>query len=258
MTFGPGDPYDQRNDPAYFGGAQFGHSQQPHGQASPLYVQQFSQAPNDYLVWAILTTIFCCLPLGIVSIVKAKSVSKRWAVGDQEGAFIAAAEAKRFALWSAISSVAVALITMAVTAALGFGYFFTSPAAPLTYDQPPATYSTYNSYEPAAPSESPDQPIPLPSPTQDIPGADGICVLNAGTETGLTTKYVNLLRDGGYETTETGNLATASITENTVFYDVGLQVHNAARMAVIVGGQLVERPDTFTKCPRMITVVVVN
>jgi hypothetical protein len=28
------------------------------------------QAPNNYLVWSILVTLFCCLPLGIVAIIK--------------------------------------------------------------------------------------------------------------------------------------------------------------------------------------------
>jgi uncharacterized protein YqgC (DUF456 family) len=44
-----------------------------------------------------LTTLFCCLPLGIVSIVKASQVSGLWASD----------EAKKWAMWSAIAGVVV-------------------------------------------------------------------------------------------------------------------------------------------------------
>ena len=39
--------------------------------------------PDNYLVWAILSTVFCCLPLGIVAIVKASKVDALWAQGLQ-------------------------------------------------------------------------------------------------------------------------------------------------------------------------------
>ena len=42
--------------------------------------------PPNYLVWAILTTIFCCLPFGIVSIVFAAQVNGKYAGGDYAGA----------------------------------------------------------------------------------------------------------------------------------------------------------------------------
>ncbi len=52
--------------------------------------------PN-YLVQAILTTLFCCLPLGIVSIVYASQVNTKLGAGDVAGAQEASANAKRFA-----------------------------------------------------------------------------------------------------------------------------------------------------------------
>ena len=39
------------------------------------------QVPNN-LVWAILSTLFCCLPAGIVSIVYAAQVNGKLAAGD--------------------------------------------------------------------------------------------------------------------------------------------------------------------------------
>ncbi|OIP29901.1 MAG: hypothetical protein AUK47_26490 [Deltaproteobacteria bacterium CG2_30_63_29] len=55
--------------------------------------------PN-YLVQAILTTLFCCLPLGIVGIVYAAQVNGKNGAGDVEGAMAASQNAK---LWSSIS-----------------------------------------------------------------------------------------------------------------------------------------------------------
>ena len=58
--------------------------------------------PNN-LVWAILTTLFCCLPLGIVSIVYATQVDGKRAAGDVAGAREAARKASMWALWSALA-----------------------------------------------------------------------------------------------------------------------------------------------------------
>lgn len=44
-----------------------------------------AQIPN-HLVWAILATLFCCLPGGIVSIVYAAQVNGKIAAGDLAGA----------------------------------------------------------------------------------------------------------------------------------------------------------------------------
>lgn len=58
--------------------------------------------PN-YLVWAILTTLFCCLPLGIVSIVYAAQVDGKRAAGDLPGAHKSSHNAKMWAIYSAIA-----------------------------------------------------------------------------------------------------------------------------------------------------------
>jgi len=50
--------------------------------------------PDNYLVWSILATLFCCIPFGIVSIVYATQVDSKYAVGDYPGAGAAAAKAK--------------------------------------------------------------------------------------------------------------------------------------------------------------------
>ena len=55
--------------------------------------------PN-YLVWAILATLFCCLPFGIVAIVYAAKVDGMLAGGDYHGAVEASNKAK---MWSWVS-----------------------------------------------------------------------------------------------------------------------------------------------------------
>ena len=63
--------------------------------------------PPNYLVWAILSTIFCCLPFGIASIVFAAQVNGKWNSGDRAGAQDSSAKAKRFAISAAVVGVVV-------------------------------------------------------------------------------------------------------------------------------------------------------
>ena len=87
--------------------------------------------PNSNLIWAILCTFFCCLPLGIVSIVYSTKVDSRWDAGDYAGAYSAAKKAKKWALCGAISSVAVSLISLLV---YGVIFFFILKGTTDSYD----------------------------------------------------------------------------------------------------------------------------
>ena len=78
--------------------------------------------PPNYLVWAILTTIFCCLPLGIASIVFSTQVNSKWALGDVGGAQDASGKAKRFAIWAAIAWAVIAVL-YGILIAVGFANF---------------------------------------------------------------------------------------------------------------------------------------
>ena len=69
------------------------------------------EVPN-HLVWAILVTIFCCLPFGIVSIVYAAQVNGLVAAGDVSAARQASENAK---MWAWIS-LAIGLVSFG-----GFG-----------------------------------------------------------------------------------------------------------------------------------------
>ena len=51
---------------------------------------------QNYLIPAILATIFCCLPLGVVSIIFATQVNSKLAAGDTAGAMESSRKAKMF------------------------------------------------------------------------------------------------------------------------------------------------------------------
>lgn len=81
-------------------------NQQPY-QQQPYYQPHYVQGPpppkpNNHLAWAILSTIFCCLPLGIVSIVYSSKVDGLYNSGDYVGAYNAANKAQNYALWGTI------------------------------------------------------------------------------------------------------------------------------------------------------------
>lgn len=62
-----------------------------------------AKCPPTYLVWAILSTLCCCLPFGIAAIVYASNVKTKFNGGDIEGAM---KYSERAALWVIISFVA--------------------------------------------------------------------------------------------------------------------------------------------------------
>lgn len=70
--------------------------------------------PNNHLALAIITTILCCLPTGIVSIVYATQVNSKFNIGDYEGAERASKNAKTWWIVSAITGILVLAIYFGV------------------------------------------------------------------------------------------------------------------------------------------------
>lgn len=64
---------------------------------------------DNYLVPAILVTLCCCLPGGVVAIVYAAQVNSKLAAGDVEGARNAARNAKMWSWISAGAGLAIAI-----------------------------------------------------------------------------------------------------------------------------------------------------
>ncbi len=105
--------YDQQAYGGAYGQPQY-NQQQPYGYAQPGpygYAQTPAGPPPDNnLVWAILSTVLCCLPLGIVSIVFSTQVNSKWALGDVQGAHEAANKAKKWAIASAVVSLVLVVL----------------------------------------------------------------------------------------------------------------------------------------------------
>ena len=75
--------------------------------------------PDNKLVWSILVTLFCCLPFGIVAIIKSAEVNSKWSAGDVAGANQSAADAGKWIKWSVIAGVLVAVIYLVFVVLLG-------------------------------------------------------------------------------------------------------------------------------------------
>ncbi|XP_072176559.1 uncharacterized protein [Diadema setosum] len=77
---------------------------QPHvyvqapGQQMITHVTTAVIPPSDYFGLALFVTICCCLPLGIVGLVKSSEVKNRAAMGDAAGAQRASHEAHRYSM----------------------------------------------------------------------------------------------------------------------------------------------------------------
>ncbi len=97
------------------GGYQPGGYQQGGYQPGP--VPNTPYKPESGLVWGILTTLFCCLPFGIVSIVYASKVDSLWYMGNYEGAMDSARKAKNWAMWAAIIGGVFLLLYIGLVAA---------------------------------------------------------------------------------------------------------------------------------------------
>lgn len=77
--------------------------------------------PN-YLVHAILVTLFCCIPFGIVAIVYAAQVNGKLAAGDYAGAVAASNSAKTWS-WASFlcGAIPIVLYMLAICAGAALG-----------------------------------------------------------------------------------------------------------------------------------------
>ena len=79
---------------------------QPEGDPEP--------CPPTNLVWAIITTVLCCLPAGIVAIIYAMKVTSKYREGDIEGA----KRASEVGAWWCIVSIILGILSMPLVSLL--------------------------------------------------------------------------------------------------------------------------------------------
>jgi hypothetical protein len=93
------------------------------------FQQQPSVPPKNWLVEAILVTIFCCLPFGIVGIVFASQVNSKFAAGDYSGALQASRDAAKWTkigFWLGIAGAVLGILWGAFFG--GWAYFMSRHA----------------------------------------------------------------------------------------------------------------------------------
>ena len=82
--------------------------QQPYQPYQPQYAseQPAEPCPPTNLVWAIISTVLCCIPAGIVAIFYATKVTKKYQAGDIEGA----KRASEVGAWWCIAAIILGII----------------------------------------------------------------------------------------------------------------------------------------------------
>ncbi len=60
-------------------------------------MQEYNERPSNNLLWAILSTLFCCLPLGIMSIISAAKVDGLYNEGKFSEARFESSKALKYA-----------------------------------------------------------------------------------------------------------------------------------------------------------------
>ena len=117
----PSSPLGQPPQPGY------GQPPQPYGQMPPGYAPPasnqelfgaYTQDIPNYMVPAILSTIFCCVPLGIVSIIYASQVNNKKQIGDLAGAAEASGKAQTW-FWVAFGLGLIGIILNVIVAIAG-------------------------------------------------------------------------------------------------------------------------------------------
>ncbi|MCH5178596.1 MAG: CD225/dispanin family protein [Prevotellaceae bacterium] len=81
-----------------------------------------SVKPDNFLLWAVLSTVLCCLPFGIVAIVYANKVDQLWYAGKYNEAEEALKKAK---IWTFVTvGVGVVSTILSFLVMFIFGIFF--------------------------------------------------------------------------------------------------------------------------------------
>lgn len=110
-NFPPFNQFQGQQQPPYQGQNQYYQpNQQP--QQQPYVPYPYDIPPKSWLLESILVTIFCCIPFGIVGIIKASSVSSLWAAGHRDEAYKASADAKKWTLIGLIVGIVWIIISI--------------------------------------------------------------------------------------------------------------------------------------------------
>lgn len=77
--------------------------------------------PDNNMVWAILCTVLCCLPLGIAAIVSASKVDGYYMSGHYDAAVDAAEKAKKYSIYGAATSLVICVLYFLLMVVVAIG-----------------------------------------------------------------------------------------------------------------------------------------
>lgn len=90
----------------------------PCGLPNPQQYKPREICPETNMVWAILSTVLCCLPTGVYAIIRASKVEPLYNSGDIEGARRASKDALNWSIGGAIASFVVGVLYFLMIIAL--------------------------------------------------------------------------------------------------------------------------------------------
>jgi hypothetical protein len=112
-----GEPYQAEPVPEPYQPQPEPQPYQPEQPYQPQYAEQqpapAEPCPPTNLVWAIISTVLCCLPAGVVAIVYAIKVTNKYREGDIEGA----KRASETGAWWCIASIILGIICQPIMSA---------------------------------------------------------------------------------------------------------------------------------------------
>ncbi|MDD3772085.1 MAG: CD225/dispanin family protein [Weeksellaceae bacterium] len=86
-----------------------------------IQMKEVSSPPDNYLAWAIISTILCCWPIGIFAIIKSTKVNSLWQQGEYAAAQKASEDAKKFSIYAAASGFIFVILYLILVFVLGIG-----------------------------------------------------------------------------------------------------------------------------------------
>ena len=101
---------------------------------------------------------------------------------------------------------------------------------------------------------------PASSSATSASTSERLCVINAGSVSGLASEVTDDLKAKGFTMSSPSNYDGGSFTENTILYRDSSQKAEAQKVATALGSSpsVEQRPSSFTMCRDGIAVVVVT
>lgn len=117
--YGNNSAYGQNQGYGHMHGQSYGYRQQPpYNEPQPAYAPGGFQGvdngvpPPTYLVWAIISTICCCIPFGIVAIVYSTRIDGLWHAGRYAEAWQSSRNARNWTIAAVVCGIISTILSI--------------------------------------------------------------------------------------------------------------------------------------------------